>query len=84
MKIKSLLAKPFASYIHKQIKKGMTTAVQDQQHIFHQLIKTGLKTEFGKDHDFANIKSYEDFVQRVPIRDYEAFKLYIEKILNHI
>ncbi|HRD58817.1 MAG TPA: GH3 auxin-responsive promoter family protein [Ferruginibacter sp.] len=80
MKIKSLLAKPFASYIHKQIKKGMTTAVQDQQHIFHQLIKTGLKTEFGKDHDFANIKSYEDFVQRVPIRDYEAFKLYIEKI----
>lgn len=80
MKIKSFLAKPFASYIHKQIKKGMTTAVADQQHIFQQLIKTGLKTEFGKDHDFANIKSYEDFVKKVPIRDYEAFKPYIEKI----
>lgn len=80
MKIKSFLAKPFASYIHKQIKKGMTTAVADQQQIFQQLIKTGIKTEFGKDHDFANIKTYEDFVQRVPIRDYEAFKPYIEKI----
>lgn len=80
MKIKSFLAKPFASYIHKQIKKGMTTAVADQQHIFQQLIKTGLKTAFGKDHDFASIKSYEDFVQKVPIRDYEAFKPYIEKI----
>src|SRR6218665_283729 len=80
MKIKSFLAKPFANYIHKQIKKGMGTAVQDQQHIFQQLIKTGLKTEFGKDHDFANIKTYEDFVKGVPIRDYEAFKPYIEKI----
>lgn len=80
MKIKSFLAKPFANYIHKQIKKGMTTAVADQQQLFQQLIKTGLKTEFGKEHDFAGIKTYEDFVQRVPIRDYEAFKPYIEKI----
>lgn len=80
MKIKSLLAKPFANYISKQIKKGMATAVADQQHILQHLVKTGLKTEFGKEHDFENIKTYEDFVQRVPIRDYEAFKPYIEKI----
>ncbi len=80
MKFKSFLAKPFATYIHKQIKKGIGTAVQDQQQIFQQLIKTGLKTEFGKDHDFSTIKTYEDFVKQVPIRDYEAFKPYIEKI----
>ena len=80
MKIKSFLAKPFASYIYKQIKKGMETAVQDQQSIFNQLIKVGTKTEFGKEHDFANIKSHEDFVQRVPLRDYEGFKPYIERI----
>jgi hypothetical protein len=80
MKIKSLLAKPFANYVYKQIKKGMTTAVADQQHIFQQLLKTGNKTVFGKDHDFAAIKTHDDYVQRVPIRDYEAFKPYIEKI----
>ncbi|MFZ4770125.1 MAG: GH3 family domain-containing protein [Ferruginibacter sp.] len=80
MKIKSLLAKPFANYVYKQIKKGMTTAVADQQHIFQQLLKTGSKTAFGKDHDFAAIKTHDDYVQRVPIRDYEAFKPYIEKI----
>ena len=80
MKIKSFLAKPFANYIHRQIKKGMATAVADQQHIFQQLIKTGLKTEFGKDHAFDSIKSHEDFIKKVPIRDYEAFKPYIEKI----
>ena len=80
MKIKSFLAKPFASYIYKQIKKGMETAVEDQQSTFNQLIKTAAKTEFGKEHGFAEIKTYEDFVKQVPIRDYEAFKVYIERI----
>jgi hypothetical protein len=80
MKIKSFLAKPFAAYIYKQIKKGMETAVQDQQSIFSYLIKTAAKTEFGKEHGFENIKTYEDFVKQVPIRDYEAFKIYIERI----
>ena len=80
MAIKSFLAKPFASYIHKQIKKGMETAVEDQQSIFNNLIKLAAKTEFGKEHGFADIKTYEDFVKQVPIRDYEAFKVYIERI----
>lgn len=80
MKIKSFLAKPFASYIYKQIKKGMATAVADQQHILNHLIKAAAKTEFGKEHGFDTIKTYEDFVKQVPIRDYEQFKPYIEKI----
>ena len=58
----------------------METAVQDQQSIFNHLIKVGSKTEFGNDHGFANIKSHEDFVKQVPLRDYEGFKPYIERI----
>lgn len=80
MAIKSFLAKPFANYIYKQIRKGMVNAVEDQLAIFNLLIKTAAKTDFGKDHGFENIKTYEDFVQQVPVRDYEAFKPYIEKI----
>ncbi len=80
MKLKSLLAKPFANYIYKQIKKGMGTALADQDQIFSMLIKSAGKTVFGADHSFEEIKSHEDFVKQVPIRDYEAFKPYIEKI----
>ena len=80
MKIKSFLAKPFANYIYKLTKKNMLTAVADQQNIFQQLLKTGLKTEFGRDHNFAAIKTHEDYVKQVPIRDYEGFKPYIEKV----
>jgi hypothetical protein len=80
MKIKSLLAKPFAKYVHKQIKKGMLTAVEDQQMIFQQLIKSASNTDFGKDHGFDKISTHADFVTQVPIRDYEQFKPYIEKV----
>jgi hypothetical protein len=80
MKIKSLLAKPFAKFVHKQIKKGMLTAVEDQKLIFQQLIKSASNTDFGKDHGFDKITSHADFVAQVPIRDYEQFKPYIEKV----
>ncbi|MEO5890813.1 MAG: GH3 auxin-responsive promoter family protein [Ferruginibacter sp.] len=58
----------------------MDSAVEDQQSIFNHLVKVGAKTYFGKEHGFENIKTYEDFVKQVPIRDYEEFKPYIEKI----
>jgi len=80
MKIKSLLAKPFANFIAKQIKKGMLNAVQDQADIFEDLIKQAAKTDFGIQHSFNEIKSHEDFTKLVPIRDYEQFKPFIEKI----
>ncbi|MFM2360465.1 MAG: hypothetical protein RLY16_2458 [Bacteroidota bacterium] len=80
MKIKSFLAKPFASYIHKHIKRDMEHAVQDQQHILQHLVKSAAKTEFGKEHHFDQIHTYEDFKKQVPIRDYEAFKEYIHRV----
>jgi len=82
MKIKSILAKPYAAIIHSKIRKGMATAVADQQSILQQLLKTGNGTAFGKEHQFGNVKSYEEYKAAVPIRDYEAFKPYIEQIKN--
>ena len=80
MNLKSLLAKPFAYYIYNQIKKGAENALADQQTILKTLVKTGRNTEFGKDHKLEEVKSYDDFIKAVPIRDYEQLKTYIEKI----
>jgi hypothetical protein len=80
MKIKSFLAKPFANYIYKGVRKGMLSAVQDQENILKELLKVGRDTDFGKDHQFNTIGSYEDFKNQVPIRDYEQFRPYIDKI----
>lgn len=80
MKIKTLLAKPFASYIYKGIRKGMATALEDQESILKDLIKTGKTTDFGKEHHFQDIQNHADYARAVPIRDYEQFKPYIERI----
>lgn len=80
MNVKSLLARPFARHIHNKITKGMETAVEDQQKILKNLVKSAKHTLFGKDHGFDSIQSYEDFKKLVPIRDYEEIKPYIEKI----
>lgn len=80
MKLKSFLAKPYAAIIHNRIRKGMATAVADQQNIFQQLLKVGSRTTFGKDHKLAEVKTYDEYKAAVPIRDYEAFKPYIEQI----
>lgn len=80
MKFKSLLAKPFASIVNGRIRKEMQRAVEDQEGILEDLIKTGRKTDFGKDHNFDAVQTYNDFKAAVPIRDYEQFKPYINKI----
>lgn len=80
MKIKSFLAKPFASYIYKGIRKGMDTAITDQENILRNLIKTGRNTEFGKETGLDKVNSYEEYREAVKIRDYEQLKPWIEKI----
>lgn len=80
MKFKSFLAKPFASYVHRSVQKGMLTALEDQESILKELLKTGRQTEFGKEHHFHSISNYEEYRKAVPIRDYEQIKPYINKV----
>ncbi len=80
MNLKSLLARPFANYIHNKTQKSILTAVEDQDAILKYLLKNGKQTDFGKDHQLANVSSHETFIQAVPIRDYEQMKPYIEKV----
>ena len=80
MKIKSFLAKPFASYIYSKIRKGLATAIDDQETIFKQLLKTGKTTEFGKENGLDKLNTYNEFKQAVALRDYEQYKHYIERI----
>ncbi|MDT0606253.1 GH3 auxin-responsive promoter family protein [Croceitalea rosinachiae] len=82
MSLKSFAAKLFAKQISKKNAVWITNPIQAQQNVFHFLIKNGRKTLFGQDHDFDCISSYEDFVAKVPIRDYEALKGYVEQIVN--
>ncbi len=81
MSLKSILAKPFAKQVYKTIQKWAQKPIETQEQVFKTLILEGAGTQFGKDHDFKNIQTHTDFVKRVPIRDYEDLKPYIERVV---
>ncbi len=81
MSIKSLGAKIFAKRVRKKIEQWAAEPVETQERVFNELLKTARNTAFGKDHDFANIKTHNDFVQRVPIRDYEQLRPYVDRVV---
>jgi len=79
--LKALLAKPFAKQIQKRVNKWANNPIATQDKVFKNLIANAAGTAFGKDHDFISINTYEDFVKRVPIRDYEALKPYVDRVV---
>ncbi|RZN84492.1 MAG: GH3 auxin-responsive promoter family protein [Winogradskyella sp.] len=80
--IKALLAKPFAKKVAKRIKKWSSNPVETQEKVFQKLISEAAGTTFGKDHDFISINNHDDFVKRIPVRDYEALKPYVERVVD--
>jgi hypothetical protein len=80
MKIKSFLARPYASIIHGKIRKGMASAVSDQQAILQQLLKSGRNTVFGASHNFSQVRQYQEYKDAVQVRDYEGFRPYIDQV----
>ena len=82
MSIKSIAAKLFAKKVYKKTLLWSSNPVATQEKVFLDLISQASITEFGKDHDFDQIRTFEDFAQKVPIRDYEALKPYIDKVVR--
>ena len=78
--LKSFFAKIYAKQILKKVYKWANNPVETQQKVFQDLISQAKNTTFGNDHQFEQIKSYDDFKSKVPIRDYEAIKPYIKQI----
>ncbi len=82
MGIRSILSKPLAAYVAYQQKQWSSAPEKSQDQVFKSLIGKARPTQFGQDHHFADIQSYQDFTEAVPVRDYEALKPYVEKIIQ--
>jgi len=59
----------------------MNNPLKTQEKMLQELISKAVSTQFGKDHDFISINNHKDFIKRVPVKDYEALKPYVEKVV---
>lgn len=58
---------------HRQAGLDCCPLVEVQQRTLLRLVRTAATTQFGREHGFASIRTVEDYQQRVPLRDYDAF-----------
>ena len=56
--------------------------VEVQGEVFRNLVSKAKDTEWGKKHQFAKIKKYEDFAANVPLTDYPSMKPYIDRMMQ--
>lgn len=82
MSLKSFGAKIFAKIAVAKINQWASNPVETQRKIFKKLMANSKNTAFGSDHDFKNITSFNDFAAKVPIRDYEALKTYVDRVVS--
>ena len=81
MGFRSILAKPFASFVVQNRQKWEKQAVETQMALMKSLVSDASHTLFGKDHRFADINDYQSFKDAIPVQDYENLKPYIEKVV---
>lgn len=81
MSIKSIAAQIFAWLVYHKNQRWINRPVETQQAVFLKLIAAAQHTQFGKDHSFASLKTHQDFIAQVPIRDYEALKPYVDRVV---
>ena len=81
MSIKSVFAIPFAKIATKRVFKWANNPHKTQDKVFKNLISKAKNTAFGKDHDFKNIVTYDDFKNRVKVSDYEGLRSYVDRIV---
>lgn len=82
MGIRSILSRPFAAIIHAQTRRWSSRPVETQQAVLQGIIAKAKDTVFGKEHGFDSIKDHSDFVKSVPIRDYEALRPWLERVVK--
>jgi hypothetical protein len=61
----------FALRRARQLDRQPAARVQEQTLL--RLVRHARDTRFGRDHDFAGVRSVADYQARVPLRDYDAF-----------
>ena len=80
--LKEHIAKIFAKVVVRRTRKWSEKPIETQKKVFQNLIKKGKKTSFGKDHNLKSVFTHQDFINNVPVRDYEGLRPYFEKVIK--
>ncbi len=81
MAIDSILTWFFRKRV-RQIELFKERPVETQDELLASLIYKAQNTEWGRTHDYKNIRSLKEFKEKVPVQDYTTLEPYIERMVR--
>jgi hypothetical protein len=82
MGLKSAIAVPYAKWVTQRVLHKAMDPVRTQARVLQDLLRKGAGTSFGKEHRLAQVGDHRELVEAVPLREYEGFKPYIDRIIG--
>ncbi len=79
MSVKSTLSRLYARYVAGKVRACAAEGVARQQRVLDGLVAHAAGTAFGQVHHLGSVRTHADFVQAVPVRDYEQLSPWIER-----
>ena len=64
----------------RALEKHQTQGKHLQQQQLQHLLSTARNTQYGREHAFATIGSYENYTRQVPVNTYEELKTHIDRM----
>ena len=80
MNITALLNQVYFARRLKEIENYTDQSARLQRQVMMRLIGLAANTEWGRKYDYASIRTYQDFHDRLPIQTYEEVKPYIARL----
>ena len=86
-----LKASPYPAFLGKALlaashlavarwNRALTRVQREQERALAEIMHHARNTELGRRCDFAGVKTHADFVNRVPLADYDTYSPYIERM----
>lgn len=80
MDLTPLLNKVYFAQRYKALSRYDNQSADIQMKVMRHLVDVAKNTLWGAEHNFANIRSYEDFAKNIPVNSYEELKGYIQRM----
>ena len=70
----------YAAIMSRRWRRAAHDVAGTQRAVLRRILSTNAASEFGQEHHFTTISSMEEYQRAVPLRSYEQFAPYIERI----
>ena len=80
MSLTKIVNKLYFQPRRRELERYVTDGEAIQREVMQYLVERAKDTEYGRKHLFSTIKSYEDFVQNIPVNTYEELKSDIDRM----